>query len=230
MAEEVGESDKLRSPERVCEPDSRTHMFVNINRKTGAITSKIIENHFQSISRFTLNEDVPKDVATHFETAKNLYLYAWFVYRFYTVAEQQALASLEFALRERFKDFVKEHSRKRGFGLKKLLSHAVESKCVKNEMFSSRDRWAMNRAKSRYSFQKMKEMMDAGVTSWVEDESEIVVAQEDIDYDWLGDIQETIPKIRNSHAHGSSNLYPASVYRTFEIVSEIINQLYPSSR
>jgi hypothetical protein len=49
-----------------------------------------------------------------------------------------------------------------------------------------------------------------------------------LDSDWLGVFQETIPEIRNIHAHGSGHLYPAAVRHTFEMVSEIINQLYPN--
>lgn len=231
MDEGMSESDKLRLPDRVCEPDSRTHAFVNVHRNTGAVTPRVIEDQYEAIACFELNEAVPKDVAIHFETAKNLYLYAWFVYRFYSVAEQQALASLEFALRERFPGFVGEEKKrhKRGFepGLKQLLGHAIIEGFVRNDGFSTREHWAIKRAKSRYRFQKRKEMREAGIDSWIEDESEIVVMQEDWDYDWLGDFQEILPRIRNSYAHGSWHLYPAPIHHTFEIVSEIINQLYP---
>lgn len=60
----------------------------------------LAERH-ADVSIFELLPTVPADIRIHFETAKNLYLYAWFVYRFYPVAEQQAIASLEFGLRER---------------------------------------------------------------------------------------------------------------------------------
>jgi hypothetical protein len=221
MNSEIAECDLLRLPERACSPDSRTHVFYKID----------LRDQYEAIACFVLNEDVPTEVAIHFETAKNLYLYAWFAYRFFSVAEQQALASLEFALRERLQDFVaaekKKHPKAIEPGLKKLLGHAIKVCFVRNENFSSRDRWARERAKSRYSFQKSEEMRSAGINSWMEDESEIEVTQKDLDYDWLEDFQEFIPKIRNSYAHGSGLLYPAPVRHTFEMVSEIINQLYP---
>jgi hypothetical protein len=221
MNSEIAECDLLRLPERACSPDSRTHVFYKID----------LRDQYEAIACFILNEDVPTEVAIHFETAKNLYLYAWLVYRFYPVAEQQALAGLEFALRERFQDFVAAEKEKGPKaiepGLKKLLGHAIKGGFVRNENFSTREHWARELAKSRYSFQKSQEMRSAGINSWVEDESEIVVTQEDLDYDWLGNFQEIIPRIRNSYAHGSGLLYPAPVRRTFEMVSEIINQLYP---
>lgn len=221
MNSEIAECDLLRLPERACSPDSRTHVFYKIDLK----------DQYEMVACFKLNEAVPNAVAIHFETAKNLYLYAWFVYRFYPVAEQHVLASLEFALREKFQDFVAAEKEKRPKaiepGLKKLLVHAIKGDFVRNENFSTREHWAGIRAKSRYSFQKSQAMQSAGINSWVEDESEIVVTQEDLDYDWLGDFQEFIPSIRNSYAHGSWHLYAAPVCHTFEMVSEIINQLYP---
>jgi hypothetical protein len=221
MNSEIAECDLLRLPERACSPDSRTHVFYKTDLK----------DQYEMVACFKLNEAVPNAVAIHFETAKNLYLYAWFVYRFYPVAEQHVLTSLEFALCERFQGFVAAEKEKRPKaiepGLKKLLGHAIKGSFVKNENFSTREHWAGIRAKSRYSFQKSQAMQSAGINSWVEDESEIVVMQEDLDYDWLGDFQEFIPSIRNSYAHGSWHLYPAPVRHTFEMVAEIINQLYP---
>ena len=233
MSSQVKESDQLRQPEKIYDPDPRHSHFVKLDFKTGQRRNRVIDDQHEAISCFTLNEYVPVDIATHFETAKNLYLYAWFVYRFYSVAEQQAFASLEFALRERFPDFVGEEKKKhkRGFepGLKQLMGYAINEGFVKNEGFSTREYWARMRAVSRYKHQKSEEMRNAGVESWVIDESEAVVTQEDLDYDWLGDIQKIIPKIRNLYAHGSWHLYPAPVRHTFEIVSEIINQLYPKA-
>lgn len=223
MNSEISECDLLRLPERACSPDSRTHVFYKVD----------LEDQYAMVAGFKLNEAVPNTVAIHFETAKNLYLYAWFVYRFYPVAEQHVLASLEFSLRERLQDFVgaekKKHPRAIDPGLKKLLSHAIKSGVIRNENISTRESWARERAKSRYSFQKSQAMQSVGINSRVEDESEIVATQEDLDYDWLGDFQEFIPSIRNSYAHGSWHLYAAPVRHTFEMVSEIINQLYPKS-
>ncbi len=231
MDSKIHESDKLKLPECVLEPDPRTRSLVKVNKKTGEVISRTINEQYQAVVCFTLNSTVPSRVATHFETAKNLYLYAWFVYRFYSVAEQHVLASLEFALRERFSEFVAEekdkHPRSLEPGLKKLLKYAISGGFVANNKFPARERWARLRAKSRYQRQKNEEMRKAGINSWTEDGSEIVVLNEDLDFDWLNVIYEIIPNVRNSYAHGSENLNPSAVLRTFEIVSGIIDQLYP---
>ncbi|MHB1237830.1 MAG: hypothetical protein ACYCY7_09730 [Gallionella sp.] len=214
MSRDIIECELIRTPERVCEPDPRTQ--------------RVIEDQYETIASFKLNESVPEGVVIHFETAKNLYLYAWFVYRFYSVAEHYVLATLEFALRERFPDLVNEQAAKRGLGLKRLLKYAIENGYLKNELFSTRERWAWKRAEMRHSIEMSQKLMASGLDKIEYSDSDVMVTQEDLDSDWLGVFQETIPEIRNIHAHGSGHLYPAPVRHTFEMVSEIINQLYPN--
>lgn len=231
MSNKVFDSDCLRLPHQACTPDARQRLFVRLDRRTGQSRERTIEDQYEAISCHTLNAAVPETIAAHFETARNLYLYSWFVYRFYSVAEQQVLATLEFSLRERFPDFVaaevKKHPKGIEPGLKRLLKHAISSGVVSNKNFVARERWAEVRARSRYKHEKMDEMRKAGVESWIENESEIVVTNEDLGFDWLGAFQEIIPTVRNSYAHGSEHLYPTPVLRTFEMVTEIVNQLYP---
>jgi hypothetical protein len=225
----IVECDQLRLPHRVGMPDSRVEAFVTVDLTTGERRQRTISDQYEAIASFVLNDHVPTHVTIHSETAKNLYLYAWFVYRFYSVAEQQALATLEFALREKFRDFVateiKKHPRAMEPGLGKLMKHAISGKFVANERFSTLDEWAQRRSKARYQFQKCEEARRAGLNQWVEDDSEIVVTQEDIEFDWLGIFVKSIPPVRNDYAHGSRTLR-SDVTHTFEIVSEIINQVY----
>jgi len=96
--------EKLRPAEHVFEPDPRNTMFVRVDRTNG--TSRPIElaDHHELISRYVLHAGVPSEIVLQFETARNVYLYAWFIYRFYPVAEHQCLACLELALRERLKE------------------------------------------------------------------------------------------------------------------------------
>lgn len=229
----IQESDKLRSPDRVSEPDSRTHLFVQLDKRTGLVSPRVIEDQFQAIVGFVLNDSVPDEVLIHFETAKNLYLYAWFVYRFYPIAEQQALASLEFALRERFPDFVVAEKKKHRMGwepgLKQLLGYAIKEGFVRNEDFSTRERWARKRAERRYIYERREEMRRTGINSLEIDPSKAIVTQEDLDFDRLQVFLEVVPTIRNDYAHGSATL-KNDVLNSFEFVSEIINQIYPNTK
>ncbi len=223
----------LRTIDHVCEPDRRSIQLVSVNIQTGMIKDANLTDQHSAISRFVLNKDVPEEIRIHFETSKNLYLYAWFVFRFYPVAEQQALASLEFALRAYLKEFVGwyivQHRNGQEPGLGALLKHAIKQQVLRNEAFSCRDRWALKFAQNRYRFEKMKKMMDENIDSMEMDESTVQASEADFNYDWLGAFIDSIPAIRNDYAHGSKTL-KHSVLHTFEVVTEIINQLYPENR
>jgi hypothetical protein len=92
--EPLNPADTLRGLEGISTPDPR--MIIGVEDPSAAFR---LRHH--AISGLQLREWVPSDVRIHFETAKNVLLYAWCVYRFHMVAEQYALSTLEFALRER---------------------------------------------------------------------------------------------------------------------------------
>lgn len=229
----IEESDRLRSPNQLCTPDARSHYLVHLDDHTGAPRPITAVDQHAAIACYKMNPEVPTSVAVHFETAKNLYLYGWFVFRFYPVAEQQALASLEFALREKLADFVnacKEKNPKAPIpSLRKLLKTAIESGLLRNDAFLGRDQWALERAKDRFRLQKMREMIAAGLEEMVLDDSGVHPTEEDLHHDWLGSFVEAIPAIRNDYAHGSKTLHH-SVLHTFDFVSQMINQLFPKTQ
>jgi hypothetical protein len=96
-----GKADLLRLPSQVMLPDERLEVFVLHNRETGETRLRTIEDFYNDIARYTLGPNVPNDVFDSFETARNLYLYSYFVYRFTVVSSLQAFTALEFALREK---------------------------------------------------------------------------------------------------------------------------------
>jgi hypothetical protein len=52
-----------------------------------------LADHHEQISRYALHAGLPQEIVEQFEMARNVYLYAWFVYRFYPVAEHHSLAA-----------------------------------------------------------------------------------------------------------------------------------------
>jgi len=62
----------------------------------------------------------------------------------------------------------------------------------------------------------------------VVDDSGVIASEDDLNYDWLKAFLDAIPYIRNQHAHGSGMLYHV-VLHTFDVVTQIINQLYPAA-
>lgn len=229
----IDESDSLRTPEQVMCPDSRTLAFVKVNKITGEIRRSSLDDQYDAVAEFRLNSTVPTEIRVHFENARNLYLYSWFVYRFYPVAEQQVFATLEFALRVRQPAFVDAYKSAHRFGhepgLRALLKKAIGDGLVRNEAFPQREQWASRRAKSRFEFEQIEKMHREGLQEMIVDDSGVAVTEEDLNYDWLGTFLAHMPDIRNIYAHGSGMIVP-TVLHSFDVVTGIINQLYPEER
>ena len=226
----LAECEALRSIDSLCLPDSRNESFVRFDNCSG-LRSVTAQDQLDDVACFVLGSGVPESVRVHFETAKNLYAYAWFVFRFHAVAEQQALASLEFALRERLVAEVARNplkGRRRPRGLNAWLEEARVRGVISNERLSWREAWALGRARSRAEFEQIEQMRRLGLTSMQFDYSDVRPSPDDLQHDWLGVFIDSLPKIRNAYAHGSALLHP-TVLRTFEIVSELINQLFSST-
>jgi hypothetical protein len=154
----------LRPLEQVCEPDPRNTAFVKVDRETGAFVPLSIRDQHEAISKHTLHAKIPEDIMMQFETARNLYLYAWFVYRFYPVSEHQALACLELALRKRFEsDLSEKELGGRKPTLSPLLRYAIKHGHIKHEGFRRWHEAAQRRATLRYQMEESDEMYAKGL-------------------------------------------------------------------
>lgn len=92
--EKIQECDSFRSFEKITEPDERgVGVFHTTDLKNW---QKYVDAHLKPSS------DIPTDILTQIETAKNLFLYSWFVYRFGVVATNQMLNITELALKAKF--------------------------------------------------------------------------------------------------------------------------------
>lgn len=208
------------------EPDARCKGFSVLDSER--LRPATLQDRHREAASFVLSCAVPLEIQTHFETAKNLYLYSWFVYRFHPVAEQQALASLEFALRDRVASLKGERNDTGGrSGMSALLKRAQALGLIRNDALRSRARWATELARERYRREALEKMIGLNIEKMILEETSVQPTDADFAYDWIGNFVEILPRIRNSHAHGTSMLYP-NVLRTFDIVSDLINQLYRS--
>jgi hypothetical protein len=226
MTEQTFDLEKLRLAEYVGEPDPRNTMSVRIDRTNG--TSRPIElaDHHEQISAYALHAGVPQEIVLQFETARNVYLYAWFVYRFYPVAEHQCLACLELALRERLKEEIRTGKVKgKRPALRLLLKYAVDNGLVRNEGFSSWQNRGEINSRARVEMEKLREASEKNLTEITWDESDIQITAEDLDWDYVKMLPDLLPRLRNDYAHGSTDLHNWAL-RSFQIVSEIINQVY----
>ncbi|MES9988118.1 MAG: hypothetical protein ABW077_09390 [Candidatus Thiodiazotropha endolucinida] len=218
--------DFLRTPQNLCNPDPRNQGYATYDERES------IDNHYKSIDQIKLNNEVPEDIIIQFETSKNLLLYAWFVYRFYPIARSHALTVLELALKERFEDEIPaddtkyRHGKDKRLMLSSLLRYCKDNNILRDEKFKiARHKAAMN-ADSRNLMNNIRLMDELGVSELKYDDSKIEIKEEDWNFDHVKVLLETLPKIRNSHAHGSTMLDKSS-RGILLTVAEIINQLWP---
>jgi hypothetical protein len=57
------------------------------------------------------------------------------------------------------------------------------------------------------------------------DQVGIQITAEDLEWDYVKMLPDLLPMLRNDYAHGSTDLHNWAL-RSFQLVSEIINQLY----
>lgn len=218
--------EALRIPEIVCDPDPRSRKVDFRTREPLTIAYE-----HEKIAEVTLHDGVPRNIWAQFETCRNLYLYAWFVYRFYPVAEHQAYACLELALRERYEHeegFIKYAKDYKGLrGLKLRLGYAVHQGHLKNEGFSLWRQRTKARAQRRTEDELWEKARQEGCTEMTFDPDDYEITDVDRNHDYLRTILETLPDIRNDYAHGSDTLHNGVLY-PIKLVSEIINQIYPA--
>jgi len=200
---ELGE-DSLKELSKINDPDIRNTYWVKLEANGGRRPVAVKDRHQQADS-LKLHDGVPEEIKIHFETAKNLYLYSWFVYRFGPVAEYHACISLEYALR------LKLNGKKRG--LAQLLKHAVSEGWLKDDGFSV---WWNRKRQTEYYKQMYKDISKTLGR-------ELEFKEEKFEY--VKVLTENLPKIRNNYAHGAPTLGPAS-YMHLQICAEAINQLF----
>lgn len=73
-----------------------------------------------------------------------------------------------------------------------------------------------------------RQLIESGAEFVEYDLDGVVPEQQDYRDDALTIFTDTLPAIRNTYAHGSSMLH-STVLGTFEIVTDLINQLFPQA-
>lgn len=96
--------ERLKKLEEVLEPDERNRNRFDFNYSTGEMMPTGIDSIYRVVEGIQLNENVPDEVRSQFNVARNLALYSWFAYSFHEIAARQALATLEMSVRQKTGD------------------------------------------------------------------------------------------------------------------------------
>lgn len=216
-------AETLRDPASAMAPDPRTGMFAG----QAALS---LAAHHADIATVQLSPAVPEPIAIQFETARNLYLYAWHVYRFYMVAATQALTTLEFGLRERLPSRLPEpyqRAKQKQPMLAGMLRYATDQGLIRNDGFRRWHHAAEQRARERRSLEAIQTMIDQDLERMdTDDDAPVEVAPQYQQWDLVSILSNSLPSLRNELAHGSPML-TRQVLGTLELVAEILSQLYP---
>jgi hypothetical protein len=148
----------------------------------------------------------------------------------FILSRSSVLATLEFALRERLALLLPEQfgpQAKRPPALRALIARARKDKLLTNAGLKATERLARQRAEHRISLERIRYMQANGLTELAYDAAPAEPIPADYQRDLLEVFEQSLPFIRNEYAHGSSMLHP-TVLGTFEIVTDLINQLFPA--
>lgn len=197
--------DTLKPFEEVAEPDERWANFGYPDPVDLSFRPIALAERHAAIAAISLTPCVPEYIREHFETAKNLLLYAWFVYRFIPVAELHAYSTVEMALKVRAN--LESLQAKT---LAPLLKIAIKRGWIVDEAFSNvrREREAMEQE------QEWRRLLDVPPTPEEQDSQR-----------YCKMLLDSMPYLRNDLAHGSKTLHPGGV-GTLAICADLINQLF----
>jgi hypothetical protein len=206
--------DPLKALDSIMRPDPRNFGSPG--------TLEILHAKLKSIE---LHSGVPIGVRQLFETAKNLSLYSWFVYRFHPVARLMGYSSLEQALKERVArerrmeaDAVRET-------LRPLMALAVKNGWLKSQCFETVRRTAMVQLRDEQTIQMIQSGSIGEEPVELPDIAEADMLTRAAELDYVDRIAEAIPYLRNYLAHGQSGLLGGS-QATLRVIAESINQLF----
>jgi hypothetical protein len=189
------------------------------------------EKQYARLAEIRLTEAVPEDVRQLLETAKNLSLYSWFVYRFHPVASFIAYSCLEAALRPLVladPTFPKQTKPNWFPSFGAMMNHAVSKGWLRNQGFDNARHMARVRARHRTLIEQIQEMNAQGIDQMESREPTIEAIEAELEsLPYARNLAKNIPDLRNAVAHGHRFLDDGSI-AVISLVAEAINQLYPA--
>ena len=209
--------DEFKPLAEITLPDVRQKAWVLI-QPNGTRNIQLQDLH-EEVSRLNLNSTVPEGVRTGFDTARSLFVYSWFVYRFQTVAELQAYATLEFALGKRLELEGAGHIQ----NLSNRLNCAVSRGWLRAEGIRIYRQTAEQRKRHAESQEQFFTEFLKHEKGWQNPDPR---TESEHAADYLRNLTGGIPRLRNPVAHGRPMLHSGAAL-TLEICCDLINQLFP---
>lgn len=122
--------EEFKSLEEVTQIDSR---HTSLAQLTGYIAD--LERMHSALAEIELNTEVPQDVRSQFNVARNMALYSYFLYSLATEVQLKTYIVIEFALRMKAKQEGIEGKNGRPLMLRQLLEIANKNKWIQDKGF-----------------------------------------------------------------------------------------------
>jgi hypothetical protein len=179
-----------------------------------------LEVHHAGVAMLALGDSVPRDVRVSWDTTRNLFLYGWFVYRFFDVARLHGATTVEFALRLALEAKTgQKFSEGKAPTLKKLLEDALKHGLIRPAEFTERQRALSGVAQHN----KDQAMIRAAAPEPVKDAFPDAVPETEERF--IRRILKWLRYIRNTFAHGTFALLGPDP-KALEIMRDLINGLF----
>lgn len=136
-------ADGFRALHEVHKPDGRFEDYCTWDRDALEFRPWTLADMHEVIAEYELSAAVPEDVRVQWDTARNVWLYAWHVYRFFPLAERHAFSTFELALKTRLKC--------EAGGLAKLTNKAIQQGYLPEEKESCVVMEAMRHIRNVYA-------------------------------------------------------------------------------
>src|SRR5438874_1938288 len=91
--------EQLKLLNEICQADARHQCSVVLDDGMGNFRPLSLKDVYDVAERINVHNGVPDMIRTHFQTARNLYVYSWFYYPFNVAAQLHGFLSAEFALK-----------------------------------------------------------------------------------------------------------------------------------
>jgi hypothetical protein len=196
--------EEFKTIEAAATADPRWSLFVRIEGPS--FSPLTFADHYGAAADLEVPAHIPEGVKTQLNTAKNLFIYSWYVYGFGPLVDLTAYAALEQALRLRFKEEGAPTPRK---AFAKLLQDAIRKGWLQDVHIRHFRR--LEERKKRVSDPESEDNAPNGETLDPQSYVKLLAAN--------------FPMLRNSLAHGHGQIYPPSTF-TLGLCMDLIGQLF----
>lgn len=199
----------VKAREQFLEADPRMTGFVMMDTTTGTIRDMTVDDHYAYLQGLHLNPSVPHPVVTYMNIVKNLYLYGWLCYPFFTVCQTHAAMAVELALRLRMPNTTGKVDKRT---LRPLLEAAIANGLIRDAGFPGLPEKQAEAKREQEEFDRA-----TGHTTVMQSAPYVEV------------LLTALPRLRNhfAHPHDSWIVSPAMALEPMRLAVEIINQLWP---